>query len=90
MRKVRLIISGRVHGVGFRYSARREAQALGVNGYVRNLSGDRVEIVAEGEDDAVESLIAWSRSGPAWARVSAIQITELAYDNEFREFGVQI
>lgn len=72
--RVRVFVDGRVQGVGFRYSAAREAVRLGIQGWARNLPDGRVEAVYEGPRDAVEEMLAWTRRGPASARVDAIAI----------------
>lgn len=71
----RLLITGGVQGVGFRYALQDEARKLGVAGWVRNRSDGSVEALAQGEGDAIEALIAWARQGPPAARVSEVQIT---------------
>lgn len=71
-----LRISGVVQGVGFRYSMQREAQRLGVTGWVRNRRDGTVEAVVEGPAAAVEALLDWARRGPATARVQGVSITE--------------
>ena len=90
MKKVRIIVSGRVQGVGFRWSARRQAMELDVNGYVRNLPNGDVEIVAEGDDAGVDRLMHWAREGPAWARIDDMTVNVLPYEAEFRDFGVRL
>lgn len=67
-------IHGRVQGVWFRESMRREAERLGVTGWVRNLPDGSVEAVVQGDAAAVEVLIAWSRGGPPFAHVEHIEI----------------
>ncbi|MEK7270824.1 MAG: acylphosphatase [Planctomycetota bacterium] len=59
--RVRILYSGRVQGVGFRYAAAAAARSLPVTGFVRNLDDGRVELVAEGEKGALESLLAGVR-----------------------------
>ena len=71
--RVRVIVDGRVQGVFFRDSTRREALALGVTGWVRNLSDGRVEAVFEGEPEAVADAVAWSRRGPDRAVVTGFE-----------------
>ena len=73
-----LLISGRVQGVGFRYSMAEEAERLGVTGWVRNRRDGTVEAVVDGTADAVEALLAWTRRGPPSARVTDVLITEAA------------
>jgi acylphosphatase len=72
----RVWVSGRVQGVAFRASARREARAAGVAGYARNLADGRVEAVFEGEPGAVAALLAWCREGPSHARVEQVEVRE--------------
>jgi len=73
----RLIIVGRVQGVGFRYSMIEEAQRLGVTGWVRNRRNGTVEAVVDGAPDAVDAVLAWARSGPRGARVTDVQVSEV-------------
>ena len=69
-----LRISGTVQGVGFRYSLEREARALGLAGWVRNRRDGSVEAVLQGDADAVDKLITWSRHGPPSARVQRVDV----------------
>lgn len=73
MRAVRLLISGKVQGVGYRDWARREAATLGLAGWVRNLRDGRVEALACGEEDAISALIKALRRGPTMARVEEVE-----------------
>ena len=68
----RLVIRGRVQGVGYRYAMVDAAMASGVTGWVRNRRDGSVEALVQGEPAAIESIIAWCRRGPSTARVSAI------------------
>ena len=70
--RVRLIVVGRVQGVGFRYAAREAAAACGVCGWVRNLPDGTVEIVAEGSPGALASLRAWAEKGPRHSIVERV------------------
>lgn len=67
-----LNIHGRVQGVFYRDSMRREALALGITGWVRNLGDGTVEAMIQGVPDKVEALLAWSRQGPPRARVDGV------------------
>ena len=71
-RSVRLLIEGRVQGVGFRAFVAREARALGVAGFVRNLADGRVEAVARGEAEAVAALRKTCERGPPGSRVTRV------------------
>ena len=70
-----MIVRGLVQGVFFRDSTRRLAQRHGVAGWVANRWDGAVEAVFEGEPDAVERLVAFSRKGPRGARVDAVEVT---------------
>jgi acylphosphatase len=72
----RLLITGLVQGVGFRYSMWSEAARHGVTGWVRNRRDGSVEAVIEGTDEVLEALIAWARIGPRGARVASVQVSE--------------
>jgi len=87
--RVRLLIEGRVQGVWFRESTRREAERLGVRGWVRNRREGTVEVVAEGPEDGVRKLAAWCHHGPPSARVTRVQEFEEAYQGEFASFNVE-
>ena len=86
--RVRVILSGRVQGVAYRQSAADEAQRLGVTGWVRNLPDGRVEVVAEGDEAAVDALVAWCRRGPRLARVDDARITREPFRGEFDAFRI--
>ena len=85
----RVVIGGRVQGVGFRAWMVREAQSLGVWGWVRNRPGGTVEAVVHGETDAVEELLRRCRRGPLLAEVRTIDESEAEPPEEegFRQTG---
>ena len=68
----RILISGRVQGVGFRYFTHDVAGREGIHGWVRNLPDGRVETLAEGEREAVERFERAVRQGPRGARVDEV------------------
>jgi acylphosphatase len=69
-------ITGRVQGVGFRWSAKSAAKNLGVTGFVRNLPDGSVYIEAEGSEEQLDAFIAWCRTGPGIGHVREVQISE--------------
>ncbi|MDQ4076382.1 MAG: acylphosphatase [Chloroflexota bacterium] len=89
MRRVHLFIDGRVQGVFFRASTREKARQLGVDGFVRNLRDGRVEIVAEGDEQALNRLIEWARNGPPDAYVTEADISWEEPRGEFSGFTVR-
>lgn len=74
MEQVNLFISGFVQGVGFREFVKREARKLGIVGWVRNLSDNRVEIVAQGSEDSLSKLINTCSKGHFFSEVKNIAI----------------
>jgi acylphosphatase len=76
----RLAIRGRVQGVFYRESMRREAGRLGVTGWVSNRRDGTVEAVVQGPAEAVEAIIAWARRGPEDAQVEAVEVAEAEGD----------
>nr|WP_218043178.1 acylphosphatase [Steroidobacter gossypii] len=76
----RCFISGRVQGVFFRASTRQKATELGCAGYARNLPDGRVEVLAVGEPQAVQSLVDWLWQGPPAADVKQVDVQELSPD----------
>jgi acylphosphatase len=88
MVRARLLISGIVQGVGYRYSCRRQAQGLGLTGWVRNLPDGRVEAVLQGTREQIEAMIKWCYRGPEEARVSDIGVAYETPGDDFKDFGI--
>lgn len=84
----RILVSGRVQGVGFRFATVRVAERLGLRGWVRNTADGRVEIVAEGDPESVRQLASWCRSGPPGARVTEVSETEVASGEPLDKFHI--
>jgi acylphosphatase len=74
----RVTVSGRVQGVGFRWSARSRAAELGLTGWVRNLPDRRVEMCFQGEKGAVDEMEDWCRAGPQFSRVVGVSVIDEA------------
>ncbi|TXI99333.1 MAG: acylphosphatase [Aquabacterium sp.] len=69
-------VSGKVQGVYFRQATQEQADALDLDGWVRNLADGRVEVLFEGEAEAVERLQQWLQQGPQQAEVSSLEVSE--------------
>jgi len=80
---VRLRITGRVQGVGYRLWATRTAASLGLRGWVRNARDGSVEALATGAPEAVAAFVEACRQGPAGARVTAVTVAEAEDDGSF-------
>ena len=88
MKRMHVIISGRVQGVFFRAYTRETAAALNLTGWVRNLPDGRVETVFEGEDTNVQSLLEWCKKGPPHAIVKQVDTAEEPWSGEFPDFRI--
>lgn len=75
-RAIRCVVAGRVQGVYYRASTAERAAALGLNGWVKNLSDGRVEAIASGSLAALTEFAAWLWQGPPAARVASVQVEE--------------
>jgi len=87
--RVHLRITGRVQGVGFRYSALAEARRLGLRGWVRNTHDGAVELLAEGDKQPLSQLVAWCHAGPPGARVDHVEPEWRAATEEFNDFRIR-
>ncbi len=89
MARLRLLVIGRVQGIGFRFAALDQARELGVAGWVRNLASGEVELEAEGREDRLRMLAAWAHLGPRGARVSDVREEWSDYAGEFDGFRIR-
>ncbi|WP_428241285.1 acylphosphatase [Gynuella sp.] len=76
-KSVRVLVTGRVQGVGFRYSTRQMAVSLGVTGHAKNLADGRVEVQAHGSPAEIAQLLTWLRQGPEFARVEHLETEDI-------------
>jgi acylphosphatase len=86
----RLVVHGRVQGVGYRDAAVQAAFALSIEGWVRNRSDGTVEAHAQGEPDAVGRFVEWCRQGPSLARVSSVDASDVPVDPALRDFAWRV
>jgi len=87
--RAEIVVNGLVQGVGFRYFVMREAQKLGLNGYVKNLYTGEVLTVVEGEKAIVEEMVKKLRVGPMHAAVKSCKVDWQKPKNEFTDFDVK-
>ena len=88
VRRGHFVVAGRVQGVCYRMYACREAERLGLTGWVRNVRDGTVEIIAEGEESALGAFLGWCRRGPSHARVTGVRDEYSGATGEFSGFGV--
>lgn len=88
VRKAKIIVTGLVQGVFYRYNTKRRADELGLRGTVKNLPGGGVEVVGEGEEAAVRDLIAWCEQGPRGAQVAHVDVEWKEVTGKFKDFSI--
>lgn len=88
LKRIHVIISGRVQGVFFRARTKAMAESLNLKGWVRNLPDGSVEAVFEGSGPAVDEAVEWCRKGPSHAVVSNLIKRDESYKGEFERFSV--
>lgn len=88
-KRLHAIVEGTVQGVGFRMFVVRLATELGIYGWVRNTWDGNVEVVAEGEENKLNRLLAGLRVGPRAAFVTNVRIEWLPASGEFRDFRIR-
>lgn len=81
-------VTGYVQGVGFRWSAAREAKSLGITGFVKNMADGSVYIEAEGSEENLIEFIEWCRTGPGAGYVKNVE-SELHPPVNFRDFRIE-
>jgi acylphosphatase len=87
-----ITVSGRVQGVGFRYSCYAEARRLGLGGWVRNTPEGDVELWVEslrGAGEELEAMLCWLRRGPPQARVDQVRLSRVRPTGLYREFSIE-
>lgn len=87
--RLRLVVGGRVQGVGFRYGTLDRAKSLRLTGWVRNCSNGTVEVLAEGAREQLQQLERWCHDGPRGALVSRVDAEWLRATGEFTTFAIE-
>lgn len=88
MKRLHAFAEGHVQGVFYRANTEKEARLRGLVGFVRNLRDGRVEVVAEGPAEKLESLVEWMQRGPSHARVTGVEVEWEEAVGDFKSFGV--
>ena len=87
--RLHVFIAGRVQGVGFRFATHREAETLGLNGWVRNLPDGRVEAEFEGPREALGRMLEWCGHGPRCASVTKLETSWESGDPRWTSFRLR-
>ncbi|HEY0073770.1 MAG TPA: acylphosphatase [Abditibacteriaceae bacterium] len=86
MKRLHIFYSGRVQGVGFRYTVQETAQPLGLVGWVRNLRDGRVEVLAEGDEKTLNTFLLAMQNGPLGGNIQNVEPKWLEATGDFRSF----
>jgi len=87
MATINLLVKGKVQGVYYRKAAQEKARELNITGWVKYISGGRVEIMATGSEDAIKEFVEWCKKGPEKADVENVIVTPLS-SAQFEDFTV--
>ena len=88
-KRIHAIVKGKVQGVFYREFTRREAEALGVTGFARNLKDGNVEIIAEGDERKLKEFEKKFRKGPLMAFITDVDMKEEPATGEFEGFDIR-
>ncbi|MEI7594775.1 MAG: acylphosphatase [Bacteroidota bacterium] len=86
---IRIIVSGKVQGVAYRYSAQHYANKLEIKGYAKNFPDGSVEIIAQGREENIQNLILWCHKGPSRSRVENVEWNEIEAKTNFLDFSIR-
>lgn len=86
---LKMLVEGRVQGVGYRRFVYRNARTLGIKGYIKNLADGKVEILAIGENSIMADFIRTTKKGPSFAWVYNIQYQEIELEKEYGDFEIK-
>jgi len=89
MKRIHLIIHGKVHGVFYRDNTQKKGKELGLKGFVKNLEDGTVEVIAEGSEDKLNELIEFCKNNPGHSNVDKVDVKEEKTTNEFSDFEVK-
>lgn len=89
MKKLEIIISGRVQGVGYRFFATRVANSLNIRGSIRNIFSGKVKIIAIGEENDLNLFVAELHDGPLMAGVDKVKVSELHSAKGYESFRIE-
>lgn len=89
MKRLHVLITGKVQGVFFRAHMQRVARSLGFTGWVKNLADGRVEAILEGSEINMAAMLDWCREGSLGAVVSQVEVTDEPYAGDYTDFSVR-
>ncbi len=88
MIRIKMTVRGMVQGVGFRFYCYRQAAALGIRGYAKNLYSGDVEIEAEGDEGVVKEFVKLVEIGPKFSKVNSVSVIRMPYEGKNKDFSI--
>ncbi len=88
LKKIHLLISGKVQGVFYRVNTKNKADELGLTGWVKNIPDGKVEVLAEGKEGGLKEFIKWCYNGSKGAKVDKVEVEWRDYENKFDNFKI--
>jgi len=89
LKAIKVVVKGRIQGVGYRANTHKKATQLGITGYIRSVQGREIELVAEGKEEALEELIEFLEEGPSGAEIEECQVEWIEVTDEFIRFSIK-
>ncbi len=86
MKRLHLLIRGKVQDVSYRYFTKKKAEEFNIKGWVRNNPDGSVEVMADGEEDTLKKFLEECRKGPSSADVESVDVEWLEPEHEFEQF----
>lgn len=87
--RLRILIEGRLQAMNFRFNAQRQANRLGLVGFVRNLSDGRIEVEVQGAEDKVKQILDWCQDEPHGSQIRSILFRYDEPLNRYSDFSVR-
>lgn len=86
--KIKVLISGKVQGVFFRFNTKKNADELGLFGWVKNTKDGKVEALFEGDEKHIYKMIEWCSKGPSNSKVTKVDVFKKKYVKEYNNFSI--
>ena len=88
LKKIHLLISGKVQGVFYRVNTKNKADELGLTGWAKNTPDGKVEVLAEGKEGGLKEFIKWCYNGSRGAKIDEVEVEWSDYENKFDNFEI--
>ncbi|WP_027340596.1 acylphosphatase [Halonatronum saccharophilum] len=86
---IKVLIKGKIQGVGYRANTHQKATQLGITGYIRNTTGSTIELVGEGEEESLNKLVDYLKVGPSGAEIEEIDVEWIEATGDHIRFAIK-